>query len=86
MTPFQLQIRPNPEATDQACRWSGPFAIHAEGTLPLPRSTPPLTVPPDQPWLIDRRPLPAEVAAGLIADQDRLQQADEFLPLCDLRA
>ena len=43
------------------------------------------TLIPD-PYLIDLKPLLAEIAAGMISGVEAFQAADEFLPLRDLLA
>ena len=82
MTPFQLQIRPIPGSTDLNCRWFGQSTIHAEGSLTLSRSTNSLAATISDSFVIDLRPLLAEI--GAIADEQRFRQADEFLLLREL--
>ena len=68
--------------------WFGPSAVRAEGGLTLPRAdgtwAATLLFPAAGPGLIDLRPLLAEVAAGIIADEQGLRRADECLPLREL--
>jgi esterase/lipase superfamily enzyme len=84
MTPFCLDIAPDPDGTRIACTWYGDSTQSPAGTLPLPRAPAAADSALPARFTIDLAPPLAEVAAGLIPDAAALATADDLLPLRDL--
>jgi esterase/lipase superfamily enzyme len=86
MKPYHLHIQLTRESGSLNAQWFGTSALYAAGSAQCTvRLDADMALVPD-PYLIDLRPLLAEIATDTISSEEDFQAADEFLLLRDLLA